>query len=121
MTEYKLIIAGGRDFGDYPLLSRIIRPYVDSLTGDEQISVVSGAARGADSLGKAFALEHNLKLYEFPADWDTYGKRAGYIRNAEMGDFADLLVAFWDGESRGTRHMITYMQSLEKPVTVISY
>jgi hypothetical protein len=78
-------------------------------------------ARGADMLGFQFAREHGVKCYQFPADWNQYGKRAGFIRNKQMGDFADGLLAFWDGESRGTKQMVEYMQSLKKPVHIIRY
>lgn len=122
MDEFKLIIAGGRDFIDYDKGSEeIIRLCVNGELKDYAVSIVSGMARGADAIGVAFARQHNVKLYEFPADWNTYGKRAGFIRNHAMGDFADGLLAFWNGKSSGTNDMIGYMQKLGKPVRVISY
>lgn len=121
MREYKLIVAGGRDFNDANLLSQTLMG-LSAEAGDAVcISIVSGMARGADMLGFQFAREHNVKCYQFPADWSQYGKRAGFIRNKQMGDFADGLLAFWDGESRGTKQMIEYMQSLGKPTYVIRY
>ena len=68
--------------------------------------VLSGTARGADRLGEQWAEENNIPVARFPADWYAYGKRAGYIRNELMSDNADALVALWDMESRGTKHMI---------------
>ncbi len=97
----KTIIAGSRGIIDYFVLLQAIKDYPFSIT-----SVVSGCAKGVDTLGEQYAQENNLKLYKFPADWSTYGKRAGYIRNAEMAENADALLAIWDGESRGTKHMI---------------
>lgn len=71
-----------------------------------------------DAMGEELAKAWNWKLTIFPAEWEKYGKRAGILRNIQMGDYADALVAIWDGESKGTKHMIEYMQSLNKPVFV---
>ena len=125
MTEelrpYRLIIAGGRDFTDLNLLSEIMYSLGDGVLADIEIDIVSGMARGADALGYMFAHQHGIKVHEFHAQWNKYGKRAGYVRNEEMGRFADGLVAFWDGESRGTRHMIEFMKRLGKTVFVVTY
>lgn len=96
----KVIIAGGRDFNDYKHLSEVL----DHLK--KPFDVVCGEAKGADSLGKRYAKEHELTVHSFPADWDTHGKSAGYKRNEQMADFADACIAFWDGQSRGTKHTI---------------
>lgn len=123
MQEFKLIIAGGRDFTD----SKLMHKHIDGLANGDgalaqyAVSIVTGMARGADKLGRDFALVFNVKRYEFPADWNQYGKRAGMIRNKQMGDFADGLLAFWDGQSKGTKQMIEYMRSLGKPVHIINY
>lgn len=119
--EFKLIVAGGRDFTDYPTLIRVLNALADQEYADKEISIVSGMARGADALGTKFAKEHEVKLYEFPANWNKYGKSAGYRRNEEMGNFADGLLAFWDGESKGTKNMIEFMRAKGKPVHVFPY
>lgn len=121
MDEFKLIVAGGRDFTDAALLERVLIALADVEYADKAISIVSGMARGADALGYQFALTYDVKCYPFPADWSTHGKRAGFVRNAAMADFADGLVAFHDGESKGTQHMINTMRAMRKPVTVINY
>lgn len=121
MEEFKLIVAGGRDFTNADLLARSLCDLADGIYADKAISIVSGMARGADNLGYLFAIKHNVVKYQFPADWNQYGKRAGMIRNKQMGDFADGLLAFWDGQSRGTKQMIEYMRSLGKPVHIINY
>lgn len=121
MDEFKLVIAGGRDFLDYNRLAEVVQ---NGLTGPlkaYRVSVVSGMARGADALGHRYGHAIGLHVYEFPADWDTYGKRAGFLRNAQMAAFADGLLAFWDGQSRGTAHMIEQMRSLGKPVKIVYY
>lgn len=117
--EHKLIIAGGRDFCNYELLKTAVNTYANSK--QNKVSIVSGMAKGADALGYRLAEEYNIKVYEFPANWNKHGKRAGFVRNEEMGNFADSLIAFWDGKSRGTKHMIDFMKQLNKPVTVIPY
>ena len=121
MDEFKLIVAGGRDFSDYERLSQEIDKLALVELKDKRVSIVSGMARGADSLALQFARVHNVKVYQFYADWDKYGKSAGHRRNRQMGDFADDLLAFWDGQSKGTKGMIDYMKSLAKPVRVIKY
>lgn len=121
MEQFKLIVAGGREFTDYNWAKReIIRLGTVELK-DYSVSIVSGMARGADALGVRFALEHNVKLHKFPADWDTHGKSAGHIRNREMAQFADGLLAFWDGRSPGTKSMIGYARYLNLSVRVIEY
>lgn len=118
--EYKLIIAGSRDFDDYGLMTRVLMAMGDVELADKQVSIVSGMARGADMLAVRFAEEHGVKLHKFPANWEGLGKKAGFIRNTQMGDFADALVAFWNG-SNGTKHMIDYMEKLKKPVHIIHF
>ena len=113
----KIIIAGGRDFNDYQLLCSKL----DFLFQNVVPTIICGEARGADSLGKKYALEHNLQVISFPADWEKYGKSAGYIRNEQMAKEADALVAFWDGQSKGTKHMINIMKNLGKSVKVVKY
>lgn len=76
------------------------------------IRIISGTAKGADKLGEQFARTSGYLLSEFPAQWNEYGKRAGYIRNEKMAEFAiendniGALIAFWDGTSKGTNYMI---------------
>lgn len=121
MQEFKLIIAGGRDFTDAEHLSRVLFAMSDVELADKEVSIVSGMARGADALGYQFAKENGVTVHEFPANWNKYGKRAGFIRNEEMGSFADGLLAFWNSKSVGTANMIDCMHRLQKPVTVIQY
>ena len=100
---YKVIIAGCRDFADYALLCS----FADQvLAGAADIEIVSGGARGADALGERYARDRHYALKVFPADWNKWGRAAGPIRNGQMADYADALIAFWDGQSSGTRDMI---------------
>lgn len=116
----KIIIAGGRDFDNY----EILKEYMDhaiSLLGSSKVTIISGAARGADSLGELYAEENNFDIERFPAEWEKYGKGAGFKRNNQMADHADALIAFWDGESRGTQHMINTAKKKQIQVRVVKY
>ncbi len=114
----KLIIAGGRSFNDYALLSQKLDFLLQNQT---DIEIVSGGAKGADNLGERYAKERGLACTQFPAQWDKYGKRAGMIRNEHMAQYADALVAFWDGASVGTQHMIQYAKQQGLNVRVVRY
>lgn len=107
----KLIIAGSRSIIDYNVLRTAVIKSGLWKKYKTDIEVVSGGARGVDALGEMFAQKNNLKLHKFPADWDTYGKRAGILRNIEMAKQADGLLALWDGESPGTKHMIEHAKA----------
>lgn len=113
----KVIIAGGRHFNDYELLKQ----ECSILLNDKNVEIICGMSEGADLLGKRFAEENLIKIHEFPANWNLYGKKAGLIRNIQMGDFADALIAFWNGLSTGTAHMINYAREINLDVTVIKY
>jgi hypothetical protein len=115
---FKVIIAGGRDFNDYELLCKKCD---HMLSEQSDIEIVSGKARGADSLGERYAKERGYNVKEFPAQWDMFGKSAGYRRNAEMADYADALIAFWDGESKGTNHMINLAKEKNIKIKVVNY
>lgn len=101
---FRVIIAGGRDFNDYQLLRRTMDNLLCNIT--EDIIVVCGQAKGADTLGEQYAKEKGYTIDYYPANWKLYGKRAGFLRNEQVAQNADALVAFWNGESRGTKNMI---------------
>ena len=111
----KLIIAGSRNIDKHKVMHWLDRNGVD----DEDLEIICGMAKGPDLAGKEWASTLPVPVIEFPADWDKYGKKAGYIRNAQMAAYADELLAFWDGKSKGTRNMIEEMLILDKPVKVI--
>lgn len=117
MNKMKIIVAGGRDFDDYQLLCRRLDYFFQKI----RPIIICGEAKGADVLGRRYAEEIGLEIMSFPAQWEKYGKSAGYRRNEEMAAVADGLVAFWDGESKGTKHMIEYMRKLEKKVKIVKY
>lgn len=97
----RVIIAGSRTISDKATLFQALSLFKGSIT-----QVVSGTASGADKLGENWAIANKVPLRKFPAEWNKYGKAAGYKRNEEMAQNADALIALWDGISRGTKHMI---------------
>lgn len=119
---HKIIIAGGRDFSDYELLRSKCDLYLKNLiSSNNDIEIVSGTANGADKLGEKYAMEKGFSIKRFPADWLNLGKRAGYLRNKQMAEYADFLIACWDGNSRGTGHMIDLAKANGLPVRIIKY
>ena len=128
MKELRIIIAGSRDFNDYELLKKSAIEIITKKTMLPDLTrIISGGARGADTLGELFANEMGLEISRFIPDWDGLGKRAGYVRNAEMAKFAvedgnyGVLIAFWDGQSRGTKHMIDLAKRYGLEVHVVNY
>lgn len=117
----RIIVAGGRDFSDYDKMCSVLDPFI----GEEvdKVKIISGGAQGADKLGEKYAKESSMDLIIFPADWSKYGKSAGHIRNKQMAEYGDMLFAFWDGESRGTKNMIDEALKANniKEVRVIKY
>ena len=116
--SFKLIVAGTRTFNNKPLAFHKIAHLTSKQT---DVEIVCGEARGADTLGKLYANNNLLKLTSFPAEWDRYGKAAGYIRNDAMAKYADGLLVFWDGKSRGTMHMIKLAYKHKLKVKIVKY
>ena len=117
MSKTRVIVAGGRDFKDYDLLKERLDKILENY---ENIEIVSGHAKGADMLGEQYAAEKGLDLAVFPADWKKNRVRAGFIRNSQMIEYAceetPLVIAFWNGESHGTKDTIE--KAKEKDITV---
>jgi len=109
----KVAIVGSREWSDY----EIIRDYVYSLDAND--TVVSGGARGVDSFAEFYAIERGLDVLIFRADWDQHGRRAGLIRNHDIVQKCDRLVAFWDGKSTGTQHSVRLAREADKPVLLL--
>jgi len=99
----KVIIAGSREITNKELVFHILDSNKSHIT-----EVVCGMARGIDLFGKEWAIKNNIPVAEFPADWKGLGRKAGPIRNCQMAEYADALIAIWDGNSKGTKHMIDY-------------
>ena len=114
----KAIVAGGRDFKDKERLYLEIDVIANNIPITE---IVCGCAKGADSLGEEYANDRGIPIKKFPADWDKHGKAAGPIRNGEMAEYGDMLIAFWDGKSRGTANMIEQARNKGLLIKVINY
>lgn len=132
----RVIIAGSRSFGSFTILEKECHRIFKSLSEEGYLSgnvkedcrnmeIISGTANGADRFGEAFALKYNIPVKRFPARWDKYGKSAGYVRNKIMAQYAaesdrlGVLIAFWDGKSRGTKMMIDLAKKNNLKVFVI--
>jgi len=110
-TVFRVIIAGSRSLqyestGPRQHLFHKLDNLLSAKRKGQEIVIISGTARGADQFGELYANAKGFKIERYPADWDQYGKSAGYKRNVQMAENADALVALWDGKSRGTKHML---------------
>jgi len=114
----RIIIAGGRDFTNTTWSFDKIDTI---LAGKTDVTIIDGTALGGDRVGREYAKARDFKTEKYPADWNKYGKSAGYIRNKEMAGRAHALIAFWDGKSRGTNHMINLAKEKGLKVTIIKY
>ena len=118
---FRVIIAGSRNFNNYELLKKECDAFLSDKKEKYNITIISGGARGADFSGEKYAQDEGFDLEIYPAQWDKFGKRAGYRRNEQMAEVADALIAFWDGSSRGTKHMIDIMNEKNLLVRVVEY
>lgn len=109
----RIIIAGSRSINDMSVVENAIKDSEFQIT-----EVVCGMARGVDRLGAMWARRYAIPVAKFPANWDRWGRGAGFIRNQKMAEYSDGLIAIWDGKSKGTNDMIHRMMHLEKPVWI---
>ena len=105
----KLLIAGSRGYNNYVdfciKMMKIMKKIDKS-----QVTIIKGGARGADRMARRYANDHDIPCITMLADWDKYGKQAGMLRNKEMADKCTHAVIFWDGNSPGTKHMISLLK-----------
>lgn len=114
--EARICVAGSRSFHDSLKFDAYLKTYVEWVlgTGVKSLAFISGGAkRGADALIIEWARKHGYECFVFEADWDKNGKSAGFIRNAQMREQLTHLLAFWDGESKGTEEMAEATMSME--------
>jgi len=111
----KLAVIGSRTFQNYEWLEQCL---LQSFLMDEIEAVISGGARGADALAVRFARKFGLPLDIVNADWETHGRKAGPIRNTEIVRRSDVVAAFWDGHSRGTRDSIAKARMAGKRIMI---
>lgn len=122
LPQFKVIVAGGRNFNDYDYLESKLNYYLSKKRNEGyNIIIISGTANGADSLGERYANNKGYDIKRYPAQWDKYGKSAGYKRNVEMANVADACIVFWDGISRGSKHMIDIAKTKKLPLKIVNY
>lgn len=117
----KVIIAGGRDFNDEYFMFTTLHDLWNNHIEIKDVEIVSGGAYGADFLAEKYAKENGYKLKVIKANWNEFGKSAGPIRNSQMADYADALIAFWDGKSKGTKNMIETAKKKGLKVKIFYY
>ncbi len=105
----KVAVIGSRDLqGNHP----------EDYLPEDTTEIVSGGARGIDTCAKNYALQHGLKLTEFLPDYKQYGRGAPLRRNITIIEYADMVLAFWDGKSRGTKYVIDNCKQRNIPEVV---
>ena len=119
--KFYCLVAGSRNWSNYEVMRERLDYF---LQNHEQVIIVSGGARGADALAERYARERGYGLKVFPAQWDTYGKRAGYLRNEEMHKYISAhekrgVICFWDGVSKGTAHNFELAKKYNNPLRII--
>lgn len=119
--NFRLVVAGSRDFNDYNMLCSALDEVVSELKAEYNVTIVSGTANGADKLGEKYAEKHGLKIERHPANWGRYGRGAGPIRNAEMVKESDGVVVFWNGESTGAKNIIDCAKAENHLIKVVKY
>ena len=107
----KSAVVGSRTFNSYNYLKKVLQSL-------EITAIISGGARGADTLARQYALENKIHLTEILPNWNLHGKSAGFKRNIEIVNKCEQLVAFWDGQSKGTKYSIELAQDKNKPVYI---
>ena len=116
MAEIKIVICGCRNFHGTDVFNEFVDFCLARIQKDNNIVILSGHCSGVDSMAEAYANAHGLKVRLYPAEWAKYGKAAGTKRNMQMANDANMVIAFWDGYSKGTKSMIDSAEKLKKPV-----
>lgn len=114
-----IAIVGGRDFNNYDILKNTLQNFIES--GNLPSAIVSGGAKGADSLAEKFASEFNLEMIVFQPDYKRFGRGATSIRNTQIIENSDIVFAFWDGKSKGTLDSINKSKKMEKLLFIVNY
>ncbi|MBE6782575.1 MAG: DUF2493 domain-containing protein [Ruminococcaceae bacterium] len=114
----RVVVAGCRDYFDYEEAEKFIDLCVSEWSKEHTLVFVSGTCEGADRLGERYAIRHGYRLECYPANWKSFGKCAGPIRNHQMAEISDYVICFWDGRSRGTKSMIEIAEKLGKTIKI---
>ncbi|MBR6651149.1 MAG: DUF2493 domain-containing protein [Clostridia bacterium] len=114
----RIVIAGCRNYNDYEQAKIFIDNCLREMRKKHTIVIVSGCSKGADSIGERYAIENGFEIEKYPADWKSFGRKAGPVRNEQMAKISDLIICFWDGKSKGTKSMISYAKKYEKNIFI---
>ena len=112
----KIMISGSRTINDESLISEKLN---SALAEYPDMILISGGARGVDSIGEAWAKSHNVQIQQYKPDWKRYGRGAGIVRNKSMVETADLVIIFWDGISKGTKSVIDFCKKRNKSYLLV--
>lgn len=121
MPGIKVLVCGSRSITDRDWIFSQIDKYCNDFFRDFDITIIEGAARGVDQIARSYAIEKGWNVEEYPAEWEKYGKSAGYIRNDVMVKKADAVLVLWDGTSKGTKHDIDLCVKYDKPHRIVNY
>jgi hypothetical protein len=125
----RLVIFGSRtvpasravDVIDYAFRDSVVNDWHLDDVAARDIEVVCGMAKGPDLAGYQWALRCGYRVAEFRPDWERHGKRAGFVRNREMAQYATHGIGIWHGESNGTANMAAHLLVLGKPVVLVEW
>jgi len=122
VKSYRLAVVGSRSFHDYWLMEYEIDRIIKREHKPGTIfTIVSGGARGADTLAKRYAECHPVAYKEFKPDWETHGKKARILRNIVVVEYSNAVLSFWNGKSKGTKHTMGYAQYKKKRLKVVRF
>lgn len=116
---FNIVISGSREFTEYWKMANTLDIILKLRVTKPHIRLFEGGARGIDKLALRYAILNKITKERFEADWDKFGKRAGILRNIEMIDAGDMVIAFWDGQSKGTKHAIEHAIKKRKRCIIV--
>lgn len=119
--ELRVIITGGRNFRNYPMLEKRVNKILSKVKETKDIIIVSGGSKGAEHLGEKYARKNHFKLEKYPVEWDIYGGRAGAVRDKEMLSKSRVCICFWDWRNKGTKYFINSAKKEGLVLKVIKY
>ena len=116
--DVKMAIVGSRNTGtvDFSLVMDELRQRIKNPITE----VISGGAKGYDTMAAAWAILRGIAVTELRPDYQKHGRAATFIRNRAIVDSADIVVAFWDGKSRGTKYTIDYAEKKRKDIIIVN-
>ena len=114
----RVVIAGCRNYTNYEEAKEYIDFCLSNIRKANEIIIVSGGAKGADTIGEKYATENDFKIERYIPDWKKYGKKAGPFRNEQMANLCDFVICFWNKKSKGTKSMIDFAKKYNKPLKI---